>query len=53
MCSHYQAVRDLELYRRRFHVYPPAEPGKSDVWPGYLAACRTQEFKKLSTFESA
>ena len=37
MCSHYQAVRDLELYRRRFHVYPPADPGKSDVWPGYLA----------------
>ena len=38
MCSHYQAVRDLERYRRAFHVYPPVDPEKSDVWPGYAAS---------------
>ena len=38
MCSHYQAVKDLERYRRAFHVYPPVDPAKSDVWPGYAAS---------------
>lgn len=36
MCSHYQALKERELYRRHFGVYPPAELGKHDLWPGYL-----------------
>lgn len=35
MCSHYQAVRDAERLRRRFHVDPPDPVGVYDVWPGY------------------
>ena len=36
MCSHYQAVKDREHYQREFGVAPPADMGKSDLWPGYL-----------------
>lgn len=35
MCSHYQAVKDLERYRRHFGATPPANLGKHDLWPGY------------------
>ena len=38
MCSHYQAVKDQERYRRQFGVEPPANMGKFDVWPGYAAS---------------
>jgi putative SOS response-associated peptidase YedK len=36
MCSHYQALKERELYRRHFGVYPPVDLGKHDLWPGYL-----------------
>lgn len=35
MCSHYQALKDRERYRRHFGVEPPADLGKADMWPGY------------------
>lgn len=35
MCSHYQALKERELYRRHFGVYPPDDLGKHDLWPGY------------------
>lgn len=35
MCSHNQAVKEIEHYRRHFGVAPPADPGKQDLWPGY------------------
>lgn len=35
MCSHYQAIKERERYRRHFGVEPPADPGKHDLWPGY------------------
>jgi putative SOS response-associated peptidase YedK len=38
MCSHYQALKDQDRYRRYFGVEPPAEPGKSDLWPGYVGS---------------
>ena len=38
MCSHYQAVQERERYRRQYGVEPPVEPGKSDLWPGYLGS---------------
>ena len=38
MCSHYQALKEQERLRTHFGVAPPAEPGKADVWPGYLGA---------------
>ena len=38
MCSHYQAVQDGERYRHHFGVALPAEPGKVDLWPGYLGS---------------
>jgi putative SOS response-associated peptidase YedK len=38
MCSHYQALKDRERYRREFHVDPPDDLGKFDVWPGYAAS---------------
>ena len=38
MCSHYQALKDRERYRREFHVDAPDELGKADVWPGYAAS---------------
>ncbi|MES2879802.1 MAG: SOS response-associated peptidase [Pseudomonadota bacterium] len=36
MCSHYQAVKDGERYRRQFGVSPPTDMGKIDLWPGYF-----------------
>lgn len=38
MCSHYQAMKDRERYRRHFGVEPPDDLGKCDVWPGYVAS---------------
>ena len=38
MCSHYQALKERDKYFRYFGVEPPVEPGKHDVWPGYLGA---------------
>lgn len=35
MCSHYQAVKERERYRRHFGVDLPEEPGTVDLWPGY------------------
>jgi putative SOS response-associated peptidase YedK len=35
MCSHYQALKERERYRRHFGVEPPADMGKHDLWPGY------------------
>ena len=37
MCSHYQSIKERERYRRHFGVEPPADLGKYDVWPGYVA----------------
>lgn len=37
MCSHYQALKERERYRRHFGVEPPEDLGKVDVWPGYPA----------------
>ncbi|ABD72030.1 protein of unknown function DUF159 (plasmid) [Rhodoferax ferrireducens T118] len=36
MCSHYQALKEADKFRRHFGVEPPAEPGKHDLWPGYV-----------------
>lgn len=36
MCSHYQALKESAKYRRHFGVEPPSEPGKLDLWPGYV-----------------
>lgn len=36
MCSHYQALKEAQRYERSFGVRPPPEPGKLDLWPGYL-----------------
>ena len=38
MCSHYQALKERERYIRAFGVEPPAEPGKVDLWPGYMGS---------------
>ena len=38
MCSHYQALKEQDKYLRYFGVEPPADPGKHDLWPGYLGA---------------
>ena len=38
MCSHYQAVKDRERYKRQFGVAPPDEAGKVDLWPGYVGS---------------
>jgi hypothetical protein len=35
MCSHYEGVRDAQVLRKVFQVEPPANTGKSDLWPGY------------------
>lgn len=35
MCSHYQTLKQQEVYRRHFGVVPPLDPGKHDMWPGY------------------
>lgn len=36
MCSHYQGLKEAQRYERSFGVLPPPEPGKHDLWPGYL-----------------
>jgi putative SOS response-associated peptidase YedK len=36
MCSHYQTLKERDRYWRHFGVEPPLEPGKGDMWPGYL-----------------
>ena len=38
MCSHYQAIKDRDRYRRHFGVKTPDNLGKFDVWPGYVAS---------------
>ena len=38
MCSHYQSLKDTEKFRKVFGVEPPPEPGKNDMWPGYLGS---------------
>src|SRR5450830_94804 len=38
MCSHYQALKERDRYIRHFGVEPPHEPGKLDLWPGYLGS---------------
>jgi hypothetical protein len=38
MCSHYQAMKDRERYRRHFGVEPPDDLGKFDVWPMHAAS---------------
>ena len=41
MCSHYEAVKDVERLKRHFGVMPAAagEPViKTDMWPGYLGS---------------
>ena len=38
MCSHYQALKERERYIRQFGVEPPPEPGKFDLWPGYIGS---------------
>lgn len=36
MCSHYQALKEQDKYRRNFGVEPPADLYKLDMWPGYV-----------------
>ena len=36
MCTHYDAIKELERFYREFGVEPPPETGKLDMWPGYL-----------------
>ncbi|MES2632774.1 MAG: SOS response-associated peptidase [Pseudomonadota bacterium] len=38
MCSHYTAIKNRELYYRRFGVYPPAHDYVQDMWPKYMGA---------------
>jgi len=38
MCSHYQAIKERELYIRHFGVEPPSDPFKVDLWPGYIGS---------------
>jgi putative SOS response-associated peptidase YedK len=38
MCSHYQALKNKERYASEFGVSPPTEPGKLDLWPGYIGS---------------
>ena len=38
MCSHCEAMKDRERYRRHFGVEPPDDLGKFDVWPMYAAS---------------
>lgn len=35
MCSHYQAIKEQERFRRYFGVEPPEDLDKFDLWPGY------------------
>lgn len=38
MCSHYQGLKEAQRYERSFGVQPPQEPGKYDLWPGYMGS---------------
>jgi putative SOS response-associated peptidase YedK len=38
MCSHYQALKEQDRYRRFFGIEPPPESGKLDLWPGYVGS---------------
>jgi putative SOS response-associated peptidase YedK len=38
MCSHYQGINEREKYEKYFRALPPTEPGKVDLWPGYLGS---------------
>jgi len=38
MCSHYQALKEQDKYRRDLGVEPPVGLYKFDMWPGYLGA---------------
>lgn len=38
MCAHYEAVQDRQRYRQYFDVEPPADAGRPDVWPLYMAS---------------
>lgn len=38
MCSHYQALKEQDKYRRYFGVEPTVDPYKLDLWPGNLGA---------------
>ena len=38
MCSHYQGVKDQERFRRHFGVAMLPEPGRDDLWPGYVGS---------------
>lgn len=40
MCTHYDAVKVLERFYRKFGVAPPPETGKLDMWPGYVGTLR-------------
>ena len=35
MCSHYQALKQLEFYQKHFHVDAPDVDGRPDMWPRY------------------
>lgn len=37
MCAHYESIKDPKRLQRHFDVAPPADQGKTDVWPGYLS----------------
>ena len=38
MCAHYEAVQDRQRYQHYFDAEPPADAGRSDVWPLYMAS---------------
>ena len=38
MCSHYQALKEQDKYRRYFGGEPPVDLYKFDMWPSYLGA---------------
>ncbi|EKD98925.1 MAG: hypothetical protein ACD_23C00211G0002 [uncultured bacterium] len=38
MCSHYEAIKDRDRFRRQLGVEPPSDLGKHDLWPGYLGS---------------
>lgn len=35
MCSHYQSLQHPQTYRELFHVEPPPQEGRQDMWPCY------------------
>jgi putative SOS response-associated peptidase YedK len=38
MCSHYQGIKDQARFRRHFGVALPTDPGREDLWPGYVGS---------------